>query len=254
MIQIAVSGITGRMGQTIAKAVFADKQTTLSVALARSGCKQLKWYVTKLGIPTEQSVKITDILKSDTNFDILIDFTLPAITNTYVQACLDFLKPIVIGTTRLSQQQQDTLQKAARYIPILYAPNMSLGMNLCFQLVKQCANSIDLNWHIAVSEVHHYHKKDVPSGSALQLANVITENSAFPHESIQFNSIRAGDVTGDHTVLFTHEGERIEITHRTSSRIAFAKGAIIAAKWLLNKNPGFYTMQDIIHSKKYNNC
>ena len=248
MTNIAVSGATGRMGKTLILAICADKDARLSVALERKGSLVIgKPLASIIGIDANlRKIKITDALNKNVDFDVLIDFTLPEVTDLYINECLNLGRPIVIGTTGLSSAQKDNIVKAAEKIPIFYAPNMSLGVNICYKLIEACAKYLDNNWQVAISEIHHQHKKDAPSGTALEMGKIIAACGKHMASALQFNSMRCGDIRGEHTVLFANEGERIEITHRASSRKAYAQGALKAAKWIIGKKPGLYSMQDVI--------
>jgi len=225
MLKIAVTGANGKMGQAIVAAIAEDKACCLAQALTRQD-------------------QLTE------KFDVLVDFTLPLATSYYLKRCVELSRPMIIGTTGLNSKEQNALQDAAKSIPIVFAPNMSIGINICYNLLATCVKLITEDWQIAISETHHQHKKDAPSGTALKMAEVITANSGLAESALQINSCRIGEVTGEHTALFVGAGESIEITHRAFNRQAFASGAILAAKWVLNQKPGLYSMQDVLAAKK----
>jgi len=196
-------------------------------------------------------------------FDVLIDFTSPESTIANVEYCRKVHKSIVIGTTGLNDDQKNILRDAAASIPIVFAPNMSVGVNLCFKLLEIAAKVLGDSVDIEIIEAHHRHKVDAPSGTALRMGEVIAQTlgrdlkkdaiygregktGARDRQTIGFATVRAGDIVGDHTVLFADEGERVEITHKASSRLTFAKGAVRAALWLSNKNNGLFDMQDVL--------
>ena len=252
MMKIALPGITGRMGQALAKAVLDDSETALAVATARSEhsmCgKALNQFLTHAEL---NSNPITILPEMSKFFDVAIDFTPPEVVMKNLAICLKHQKPMVIGTTGFNDTQLQAMKNARKDIPVLLAANMSLGVNLCYELLKQAAVALGADWDVSVSEIHHKHKKDSPSGTALQMGAVVAEANNQDLSSIPFNSIRAGDVAGEHTVLFAAEGERLEITHKATNRMTFALGAVKAAKFLLGKKPAFYDMKDVI---KLNLC
>ena len=220
MYQIAVTGLTGKMGQAIVTA-----------------------------LATHPDLALVEYTAANDEFDVLIDFTAPAALPKHLEHCLKISRPIVVGTTGLTAREQHELQAAGQHIAIVYAPNMSKGVNVCYQLLAMCAKMLGADWQVAISETHHKHKKDAPSGTALKMGEVISKNSDITPAMLQFNSIRAGDVVGEHTVSFIADGERIEIKHLATNRQAFAQGAIQAAKWLLQTAPipGVYSMQDVVN-------
>ncbi|MCL4135900.1 UNVERIFIED_CONTAM: hypothetical protein GTU68_001524 [Idotea baltica] len=197
------------------------------------------------------------------DFDVLIDFTLTAPTLENLEICRSNGKSIVIGTTGFDQQQKQVIADAAKSISVVFAPNMSAGVTLCLHLLRQAAQVLGEESDIEIIETHHRHKLDAPSGTALRMGEVIAEQMGSklsdcavygregisePRDSntIGFATVRAGDVVGDHTVLFASEGERIEITHKASNRLTFANGAVRAAKWLAERPSGLYDMADVL--------
>ena len=197
------------------------------------------------------------------DFDVLIDFTIPDCTMQSLAACVQHGKSMVIGTTGLDDTQKADLQKAAEKISIVFAPNMSVGVNLCLKLLQTAAKTLGDEYDVEIIEAHHKHKVDAPSGTALRMGEVVAESlgrnlkdcAVYGREghtgernqkTIGFETIRAGDIVGDHTVMFAGTGERVEITHKASSRMTFAQGAMRAASWLSNKNSGLYDMQDVL--------
>lgn len=241
MIRIAVVGSTGRMGQTIIEAINQNDGVELGVALDKGN---------DLNAVLEQ-------------FDVLIDFTHPAATLEYLKVCQDSGKSMVIGTTGFNDDELQVINDMAKNIPIVFAPNMSIGVNLSLKLLELAAHVIGNDADIEIIEVHHRHKVDAPSGTALQmgkvLANVLGRNLSQcavygregikkprNRETIGFSSIRGGDVVGEHTVSFFMEGERVEITHKASSRLTFANGAVRASIWLHAQSSGLYSMQEVL--------
>ena len=267
MIKIAVAGAAGRMGRNLVLACVACDETCLTLATDKPGHSLIGTDAGVVAGIEAQDVLISDVLDAD-KFDVLIDFTSPESTMQNLAVCKTAGKAMVIGTTGLSEEQKTALSDAAGMIPIVFAPNMSVGVNLCFKLLEVAAKALgdDGGYDIEVIETHHRHKVDAPSGTALRMGEVVADalgrnlkecavygregkTGARPAKEIGFETIRAGDVVGDHTVLFATEGERIEITHKASSRMTFAKGAVRAANWLSGKGLGIYDMQDVLNLK-----
>ncbi len=241
MTKIAVAGTLGRMGQAITQAISQTDGVDLGVALDKGD----------------------DLASTLNQFDVLIDFTRPEATLEYLKICQDSGKAMVIGTTGFSDVQLQTIHQAANSVPIVFAPNMSVGVNLSLKLLDMAARVIGEDADIEVVEAHHRHKVDAPSGTALKMgevvANALGRNlktcATYGHKGIEeprnrqtigFSTIRGGDVVGEHTVSFFMQGERVEITHKASSRVTFANGALRAASWLKGQSVGLYTMQDVL--------
>lgn len=262
MLKVAVAGAAGRMGRTLIDAVSSSDVMTLSAAVHKQGSSLLDADagevsgIGKIGVPIVATLDQAD-------FDLLIDFTLvePCLDN--IEYCRTNNKSIVIGTTGFNDDQKQRIEAAAADIPIVFAANMSVGMNMCFHLVRQMSEVLAQDSDIEIIETHHRHKVDSPSGTAMRLGQVIAdtlgrdlnecaiygrEGVGEPRDqnTIGFATVRAGDVVGDHTVLFASEGERVELTHKASSRMTFAKGAVRAADWLKAKPKGLYDMQDVL--------
>jgi 4-hydroxy-tetrahydrodipicolinate reductase len=264
MIRVAVTGAAGRMGKTNIEALHLADGVELSAAIVESGSSLLGADAGELaGVGRLGVTLVGDINDVLDDFDVLIDFTTPATTMDNVAICAQHGKKIVIGTTGLSDEQKAELELRASQIAIMFAPNMSVGVNVCFKVLDLVAKTLGDDYDIEVIETHHRHKVDAPSGTALRLGEVVAEalgrdlkecavygregqTGARPRKEIGFETIRAGDVVGDHTVLFATEGERIEITHKASSRMTFAKGAVRASLWLGQCEPGLYDMQDVL--------
>lgn len=264
MTRIAVVGASGRMGAVLCKAAVQDEHTSLTVAVCRAGNASIGKDAGDLAGVGALDIKIIDNLSSATDqFDVLIDFTRPDVSMAYIALCRQAGKKIVIGTTGYTAAQKASINEAAKDIAIVLAPNMSVGVNLALKLLEMTAKVMGSYTDIEVIEAHHRHKVDAPSGTALRMGEVIAnvlgrdlkdcaiygrEGNTGERESktIGFSTIRAGDIVGDHTVMFADEGERIEITHKATSRMTFAKGAIRAAVWLQDKKNGLYDMQDVL--------
>jgi len=264
MIRVAVVGAAGRMGKTLIEAVTAADGVTLAAAtelpdstLIGVDAGELSG-VGKLGVLISHSLtKVID------DFDVVIDFTGPAATMVHLDVCRKHGKAMVIGTTGLTDEQKGRISDAADDIGIVFAPNMSVGVNLCFRLLELAARVMGDDADIEIVEAHHRHKVDAPSGTALRMGEVVAkalgrdlkkvavygregQTGARDPETIGFETIRAGDVVGEHTVWFAAEGERVEITHKASSRMTFARGAVRAADWLTGRSKGLFDMQDVL--------
>ncbi|VAW88179.1 4-hydroxy-tetrahydrodipicolinate reductase [hydrothermal vent metagenome] len=264
MTRIAVAGATGRMGRAIIEACQQIEEISVGVALERNNSDVLGLDAgTLIGI-APLSIVVTDSLEqAQDQFDVLVDFTTPESTVHNVLVCRDLNKAVVIGTTGLTGAQRDQVIKAADDIAIVMAPNMSVGVNLCFKLLEIAAKVMGNDVDIEVIEAHHRDKVDAPSGTALRMGEVVADvlgrdlktcsvygregqTGARKRGEIGFETIRAGDIVGEHTVMFADIGERIEITHKASSRMTFAKGALRASSWVSKKKKGLFDMQDVL--------
>jgi 4-hydroxy-tetrahydrodipicolinate reductase len=263
-IRLAIAGAAGRMGRALIEASqqAAGMQTT--VALEHAGHAALGGDAGVLAGLGELGVPVSADLAAATGaFDVLIDFTRPEATVAHLAVCRAAGRRLVIGTTGLSEAQKATVQAAAAEIPIVLAPNMSVGVNLCLKLLGLAARVLGDDVDIEIIEAHHRHKVDAPSGTALRMGEVVAEalgrdlgtcavygregvTGERDRKTIGFETIRAGDIVGEHTVLFAGAGERIEITHKASSRMTFAGGAVRAAAWLMDRDAGLYDMQDVL--------
>jgi 4-hydroxy-tetrahydrodipicolinate reductase len=241
MIKIAVAGASGRMGQSIIQSIEQSDKTTLGVTLDKGD----------------------DLNSVIDQFDVLVDFTRPEATLDYLAVCIASGKSMVIGTTGFDDAGLQMIKDAGTKIPVVFAPNMSVGVNLSLKLLEMAAKVIGEESDIEIVEAHHRHKVDAPSGTALKMGEVVanalgrdlSKCAVYGREGIEeprdrqtigFSTIRGGDVVGEHTVSFFMEGERVEITHKASSRMTFANGAIRASAWLQGKPAGLYSMQDIL--------
>ena len=241
MTKIAITGSNGRMGRALIRAVKLNSNVVQGPKLNRGD-------------------DIKQVLK---DFDVLVDFTRPEATLNALSICKNAGKAMVIGTTGFSDEALKIIDQASSDIPIVFAPNMSVGVNLTLKLLETTAKVIGTDSNIEIVEAHHRHKVDAPSGTALKMGEVIAnalgrnlsecavygrEGTEQPRDkqTIGFSSIRGGDVVGEHSVTFFMEGERVEITHKASSRMTYANGAIKACQWLTNKANGLYSMQDVL--------
>jgi 4-hydroxy-tetrahydrodipicolinate reductase len=264
MLRIAISGATGRMGRALIEACHAAGGMRLVAALEQPGGARIGADAGELAGLGPLGVPVSaDLDKAIGDVDVLVDFTRPEATLRYLDSCQRAGKRMVIGTTGFDAAGKEAIARAARTIPIVFAPNMSVGVNLCFKLADLAARVLGEDADIEIVEAHHRHKVDAPSGTALRLGEVVAgalgrdlkscavygregTTGARDRKTIGFATIRAGDIVGDHTVLFAGDGERVEITHKASSRMTFAKGALRAALWLADKRPGLYDMQDVL--------
>ncbi len=264
MTKIAITGAAGRMGRTLLEAVHQAEGAQVSAAIEQPGNAFIGKDAGELAGLGTFGVAIRDSLEAVKNdFDVLIDFTAPEATLANAKFCAAHGKKLVAGTTGLSEAQKAELAKYAQQTAIMFAPNMSVGVNLSLKLLELAAKVLGDDVDIEIIEAHHRHKVDAPSGTALRMGEVIAnalgrdlkECAVYGREgkegprarkTIGFETIRAGDIVGDHTVMFAAEGEILEITHKASSRMTFARGAVRAALWLDNKNAGLYDMQDVL--------
>ena len=264
MIKIAVTGVAGRMGRALVQATaeLPDADMALTAAVHKPGSSVLGVDAGELVGVGSLGIPICGDL-SECDFDVLIDFTLVGPTLENLRYCLVNKKAMVIGTTGFNADQKREIEEAAQDIPIVFAPNMSIGVNLCFHLLQQAAAVLGDDADIEIIETHHRNKLDAPSGTALRMGEVVADalgrdlaecavygrqgiSEVRDRDTIGFATVRAGDVVGDHTVLFATEGERVEITHKSSSRMTYARGSLRAARWLSGKSRGLYDMQDVL--------
>jgi len=236
MIRLAVSGCQGRMGSRILELAFNDLEFTVVCILEDKSHPAINSKVKHLSI-TDNS----DMIKEA---EVLIEFTSPEATMEHLKNCLQYKKATVIGTTGLNVAQIDQIKEAGREIPIVLSPNMSVGVNIFFSLLQEAAKNLPSDYAIKIVEAHHIHKKDAPSGTAKQLAQIIKEARGEEVKDIQ--SIREGEIVGDHRVFFDGPFDTIELRHSAKTRDIFAQGALVAAKWIVNKKAGLYNMQDVL--------
>lgn len=265
MTRIAIVGVAGRMGRTLVNAVQEDAGATLAGGIVEPGSSLAGADIGELAGLGKLGVAAVDSLEAIVDdFDVLIDFTAPQVTLANLSFCAAHGKRMVIGTTGLADDELAELDGYRERLPFVFAPNMSVGVNLTLKLLETAARALgDEGYDIEVIEVHHRHKVDAPSGTALKMGEVVAEalgrtlkeHGVFERvgqcgprdpKEIGFATVRAGDIVGEHTVMFATEGERIEITHKASSRMTFAKGAVRAARWVADQSNGRYGMQDVL--------
>ncbi len=267
MINAAVTGAAGRMGMAIINALAGNTMIQLSGALEREDSPSLGKDAGEAVGRGKVGVKITsDRAKAFKKADVIIDFSTPDASMKVLEDAVELGKAVVIGTTGFSMHQRELIKELTAKARVVMAPNMSIGVNLLLKLVSQASTVLGSDYDIEIIEAHHRHKKDSPSGTAIRIAEVIAttlkrdlEKVAVYErkgivgerrpEEIGMQSIRAGDIVGDHTVLFGGIGERIELTHRASSRDTFAMGAVKAAVWVVDRPNGLYDMQDVLGIK-----
>lgn len=260
-LRIALLGGSGRMGRALVAALDEIENIELAGATCSPGSRWEGRDVADAVGGATRNVRLTSDPRAGVGgADVAIDFALPQATRDNLRACLAARKPLVIGTTGHDADMRKDITSAARDIPIVMAPNMSLGVNLLLGLVELTARALDATYDIEVFEAHHRNKKDAPSGTALALGRAAAAGrngdfdalAAYDRSglrragSIGFSVFRGGDVVGDHTVTFAGPGERIELTHRAGDRLAFARGAVRAAQWIAQRKPDLYSMQDVL--------
>lgn len=237
------------MGSQILRLAFQDHTFRVVGALERSGHPDLgKDIGALLGLGTKEIVVSSETEKILEKTDILVEFSSPRATLNHLRVVEKLKKAMVIGTTGLSPDETKAIEEASKTSPILLSPNMSVGVNLLFSLVSEAARRLGKEYEVEIIDTHHRHKKDAPSGTAKHLADLVA-SARGDGSNIGVHSLRIGDVVGDHTVIFATLGERIEFTHRASSRETFALGALRAAQFLSGKPPRLYTMQDVLKDK-----
>jgi len=265
-ISVAVAGASGRMGQMLVEAVRAADDCVLSGALDIAASPAIGHDAGAFAGQSTGVLITADIAQGLKNSRVLIDFTRPEGTMAHLALCRANGVAIVIGTTGFTDSQKAEIAQAAKHIPIMMAPNMSVGVNVTLKLLEMAAKALATGYDIEIIEAHHRHKVDAPSGTALKMGEVIAEAlgrdlkdcAVYAREgvtgerdpsSIGFATIRGGDIVGDHTVLFAGTGERIEITHKSSSRSTYAQGSLRAARFLAGQKSGLFDMFDVLGLK-----
>jgi 4-hydroxy-tetrahydrodipicolinate reductase len=222
-VRVALVGAEGRMGRAVIAAAAKNSALTITAALARGG-----------------------VLESALDpCDVVIDFSVADATEAVCRACVGKQKPLVLGTTGHNVTQKESIAAAARKIPIVFAANFSVGVNALFTLTRRAAELLGEEFDVGVLELHHRTKRDAPSGTAKRLVEILSDTRG-QNQPVATQSIRAGDIVGEHTVLFAGPGERLELTHRAASRETFAVGALRAARWVIEQPPGLYAMENVL--------
>ena len=247
-VRIVISGCCGKMGQAIGRSALADKTFAIGAVLEGDGHEAIgKDYGELLGDARARGNRILGDAREAINVgDVVIEFTTPEATMAHLQTAQQLRKPVVIGTTGFTESQRKMVQEASRVISVVMSPNMSLGVNLLFELARMAAERLGHSFDIEIVESHHRHKKDSPSGTAKRLAEVLGQARGATDSTIPVHAVRAGDVVGDHTVIFAGPAERLELTHRAHSRDVFALGALKAARFAIGQRPGLYDMSHVL--------
>lgn len=266
VLDTVIAGVSGRMGRALLEAVAADAGCRLTGALDRPGSPALGQDAgLYTGVHTGVAIS-ADPAVALAGADVLIDFTRPEATLAYLDACRKARANLIIGTTGFDAAGKAAIEAAAKDIGIVFAPNFSVGVNLLMQLAETAARVLNQGYDIEIIEAHHRHKVDAPSGTALGLGQAVAgalgrdlkSCAVYGREgvtgerkpdTIGFATVRGGDIVGDHTLLFAGIGERVELTHKASSRATFAQGALRAAKWLQGRGAGLYDMRDVLGLK-----
>ncbi|XHS79073.1 4-hydroxy-tetrahydrodipicolinate reductase [Burkholderiaceae bacterium UC74_6] len=267
MIRVAITGASGRMGRMLIEAVMGTDDCQLSGALDQATSPMLGQDAAAF-LGQTSGVKITaDLRQGLSGADVLIDFTRPEGTLAHLAVCRELGVKAVIGTTGFSPEEKAQIGEHARHIGIMMAPNMSVGVNVVLRLLEQAARALNKGYDIEIIEAHHRHKVDAPSGTALQMGEVVAQavgrdlkecavygregvTGARDPSTIGFATVRGGDIIGDHTVLFAGIGERIEISHKSSSRATYAQGSLRATRFLAAHGAGLYDMNDVLGLSK----
>ena len=264
MIKVGITGASGRMGRALIEAVNEAEGLQLAAAIERPGSAVIGTDAGEIAGIGKTGVAMTDDAAGVIpDVDVLIDFTRPEVTLANLEHCRRGGTRMVIGTTGFDAAGKQAILEAARDIGLVFAPNMSVGVNLCFKLLDLAARIMGDGVDIEIIEAHHRHKVDAPSGTALRMGEVVAgalgrnldecavygrqgHTGERDRKTIGFETIRAGDIVGEHTVMFADIGERVEITHKASSRMTFARGAARAAGWLMQQDKGLFDMQDVL--------
>jgi len=235
MIKLGITGACGKMGRRIFELASQDKDFELSLALEKKGTPMIGRELGKLKISSN----------SDGMFliDVLIDFTVPEASEQNLDYAAKYKKAIILGTTGFTDEQIRKIEEVSKVIPVVFSPNMAVGVNTLFSILPEIAKKLGPDYNIEIVEAHHKAKKDAPSGTAKKLAEVLVNATG---KIIPMHSIRLGDIVGDHTVIFCGNSERIEIKHQAHTRDLFVMGALKAAKWIHGKPAGLYSMQDVL--------
>ncbi len=262
-LRVAVAGSSGRMGRMLIEAVLAADDTTLAGALDVEGSPFIGQDATQFMGKASGIAIVSDLKTGLAGADVLVDFTRPEGTLAHLAACRELGVKAVIGTTGFSEAQKAQIAEHAKHIAIMMAPNMSVGVNVVLKLLDVAARALSEGYDIEVIEAHHRHKVDAPSGTALAMGEVVAaalgrelkDCAVYAREGITgerdpstigFSTIRGGDIVGDHTVLFAGTGERIEITHKSASRVSFAHGSLRAARFLAGQSSGLFGMDEVL--------
>jgi len=235
MIKLGIAGACGKMGRRIFELAGFDKEIEVAFLLEKKGTPLIGREMGKLKVSSNPDGLFL--------VDVLVDFTLPEAADEHLDYAARYKKAMVLGTTGLSDAQKNKVEEVSKIVPIVFSPNMSIGVNVLFSILPEIAKKLGPDYSVEIVEAHHKAKKDAPSGTAKKLAEVITQ---VTKKDIPMHSIRLGDIFGDHTIVFCGNSERVEIRHQAHSRDLFAVGALKAAKWIFGKPAGLYSMQDVL--------
>lgn len=235
MIKLGIAGACGKMGRRIFELAAHDKDFEITLALEKKGTPLIGREMGKLKVSSSPDGVFL--------IDVLIDFTLPEAVETNLDYVARYKKALVLGTTGLNEAQLKKVEEISGVIPVVFSPNMAVGVNVLFNLLPEIAQKLGPDYHVEIVEAHHRGKKDAPSGTAKKMMQVIYDATK---RDLPIHSIRLGDIIGDHTVIFCGNSERIEIKHQAHTRDLFAVGALKAAKWVVGKPAGLYSMQDVL--------
>ena len=235
MIKLVIAGASGRMGRRIFELASHDREFELSLALEKKGTPMIGKDLGKLKISSSPDGVFL--------IDVLVDFTTPEATESNLDYVAKYKKALVLGTTGLNDSQLKKVEDVSKIVPIVFSPNMSVGVNVLFAILPEIAKRLGPDYNIEIIEAHHKAKKDAPSGTAKKFGQILAEATK---KEMPIHSIRLGDIVGDHTVIFCGNSERIEIKHQAHSRDLFAVGALKAAKWVFGKPAGLYSMLDVL--------
>jgi len=262
--KIGVVGCGGRMGRMLVAEIAASEGCALAGGCAKPGSGYVNQDIGELAGVGRLGISVGDnIEKLIRDSDVVIEFTTPAATATHTAQAAGLRKAMVIGTTGLSAEESEAVRQAALSVPIVWAPNMSLGINLLLGLVEDVARRLGPDWDVEIMEMHHRGKVDAPSGTALALGHAVAAGREVEFEEVQqrgrdgitgprrtgdigFAALRGGDAVGDHYVVFAGAGERLELIHRATSRSIYAKGAVQAARWVVDRPPGLYGLKEVL--------
>ncbi len=252
IIKVGIIGAEGRMGKEIRKIIAEEKDIEIKALVEKENHPAIG--------KTIEGIKITSDLEELKNTDVIVEFTHPSVSIEHARYIKELKKKYILGTTGFTKEQIEELKQIGKEIALVYSPNMSLGVNLLFKLVELTAKILPEEFDAEIVELHHRKKKDAPSGTALKIAEIIKKERNLKEivfsrqgvigerkkDEIGILAVRAGDIPGEHMVIFAGEGERIELIHRAGGRRVFAKGVIKAIRFIVNKERGFYSMQDVI--------
>lgn len=235
MIKLGIAGVCGKMGRRIFELASHDRDFEVAFALEKKATPMIGKDIGKL--------KISSTADGLFLVDVFVDFTTPEATETHLDYAAKYKKALVLGTTGLNETQLRKVEEVSKVVPVVFSPNMSIGVNVLFTVLPEIAVRLGPDYSIEIIEAHHKGKKDAPSGTAKKLGQILADATK---KEIPTHAIRLGDIIGDHTVIFCGNSERIEIKHQAHSRDLFAVGALKAAKWVFGKTAGLYSMQDVL--------